>query len=155
MYWPILVAIPFWGTIFPTTLVTKPPEYLELPEPLRLKQLHHFHTCPSQGQTQALLGSLRSQTPVADPHVEVVIKPQLKPRGSVAKGEDPKPSHQLYKLKIKSTRSTKQTLCLWNIQKVIESSHKRKCSSILAWRTPSLVEKPGKTQSTGSRVRHD
>ena len=113
-YWPILVAIPFWGTIFPTTLVTKPPEYLELPEPLRLKQLYHFHTCPSQGQTQALLGSLRSQTPVADPHVEVVIKPQLKPRGSVAKGEDPKPSHQLYKLKIKPHDQLSR-LCVYGI----------------------------------------
>jgi len=28
---------------------------------------------------------------------EVEIKPQLKPRGSVAREEDPKPSHQLYK----------------------------------------------------------
>ena len=34
-------------------------------------------------------------------HLE--IKAQLKPRGSVAKEEDPKPSHQLYKLQIKST----------------------------------------------------
>ena len=33
-----------------------------------------------------------------DPHVEVEIKPQLKPRGSVAKEEDPKPSYQVYKL---------------------------------------------------------
>ena len=56
----------------------------------------------------------QEQTPVDDPRAEVEIKPQLKPRGSVAK-EDPKPSHQLYKLQIKSTRSTKQTLCLWNI----------------------------------------
>ena len=37
------------------------------------------------------------------PHAEVEIKPQLKPRGSAAKEEDPKPSHQLYKLQIKST----------------------------------------------------
>ena len=44
-----------------------------------------------------------------DPHAEVEIKPQLKPRGSVSK-EDPKPSHQLYKLQIKSTQSTWQTL---------------------------------------------
>ena len=56
-------------------------------------------------------------------------KPQLKPRGSVAKKEDPKPSHQLYKLQIKSTQSTKQTLCLWNIQRAIESSHRRKHTS--------------------------
>ena len=31
------------------------------------------------------------------PHAEVGIKSQLKPRGSVAKEEDPKLSHQLYK----------------------------------------------------------
>ena len=41
-----------------------------------------------------------------DPYVEVEIKPQLKPRGSVAKEEDSKSSHQLYKLQIKSTQST-------------------------------------------------
>ena len=50
-----------------------------------------------------------------DRYAEVEIKPQLKPRGSVTKEEDPKPSHQLYKLQIKSTQSTRQTLCLWNI----------------------------------------
>ena len=61
-----------------------------------------------------------------DPHAEVEIKPQLKPRGSVTKEEDPKPSHQLYKLQIKSTLSIRQTLCLWNIQNDTESSHKRK-----------------------------
>ena len=33
-YWPILVAIPFLSTIFPTTLDANPPEYLVLPEPL-------------------------------------------------------------------------------------------------------------------------
>ena len=64
-----------------------------------------------------------------DPHVEVEIKPQLEPKGSVAKEEDPKPSHHLYKLQIKSTRLTRQTLGLWNILKDIESSHKRKCAS--------------------------
>ena len=43
-------------------------------------------------------GQPQEQTPVDDPHAEVEIKPQLKPRDSVAKEEDPKPSHQLYKL---------------------------------------------------------
>ena len=47
-------------------------------------------------------GQPQKQTLVDHPHAEVEIKPQLKPRGSVAKGEDPKPSHQLYKLQIKS-----------------------------------------------------
>ena len=36
-------------------------------------------------------------------HAEVEIKQHLKPRGNMAKEEDPKPSHQLYKLQIKST----------------------------------------------------
>ena len=45
-----------------------------------------------------------------DVHAEVETKPQLKPRGSVTKEEDPKPSHQLYKLWIKSTLSTRETL---------------------------------------------
>ena len=40
--------------------------------------------------------------PMDDTHVEVEIKPQLKPRGSVAKEENSKPSHQLEKLQIKS-----------------------------------------------------
>ena len=47
-------------------------------------------------------GQPQEQTPVDDPHAEVEVKPQLKPRGSVVKEEDPKP-HQLYKLGIKST----------------------------------------------------
>ena len=64
-----------------------------------------------------------------DPHAEVEIKPQLKSRCSVTKEEDPKPSHQLYKLHIKSMWSTGQILCLWNIYKDIESSHKRKRTS--------------------------
>ena len=60
-YWPILVAIPYWSTIFPAALAANPPEYLVLPEPLQPKQLHHLHTWPSQGQTQVLQGSLRSK----------------------------------------------------------------------------------------------
>ena len=51
-----------------------------------------------------------------DPHVEMEIKPQLKPRGSVAKEEDPKPSHQLYMLQIKSTLST-SSFCVFGIYK--------------------------------------
>ena len=47
---------------------------------------------------------------MVNPHAEVEIKQQLKPRGSVAKEEDPKPSHQLYMLQIKSIQSTRQTL---------------------------------------------
>ena len=35
-------------------------------------------------------GELQQQTPVEDSHAEMVIKTQLKPRGSVAKEENPK-----------------------------------------------------------------
>ena len=35
-----------------------------------------------------------------DPYPEVGIKAQLKPRGSVTKEEDPKPSHQLYSCRL-------------------------------------------------------
>jgi len=55
-------------------------------------------------------GQPQEQTPVDNPHEEVEIKPQLKPRGSVAKEEDPKPSPDLYKLQIKSTWSARQTV---------------------------------------------
>ena len=48
-------------------------------------------------------GQPQEQTPMDDPHAEVEIKPQLKPRDSVAEEEDPKPSPQLFKLQIKST----------------------------------------------------
>jgi len=54
-------------------------------------------------------GQSQEQTP------EMGIKPQLKLRGNVAKEENPKPSHQLYKLLIKPTQSTGQTLCLWKM----------------------------------------
>ena len=57
-------------------------------------------------------GQPQEQTLVDDPHAEVEVKPQLKPRGSVAKEEDPKPPHQLYKLQIKATGSTSQTVSI-------------------------------------------
>ena len=49
-----------------------------------------------------------------DSQTEVEIKPQLKPRGGVAK-EDPKPSHQLYKLKVKSYQLGR--FCVYGIYK--------------------------------------
>ena len=51
----------------------------------------------------SLPGQPQEQTPVDDPHAEVGIKPQLNSKGSVAKEEDQKPFHQLYKVQIKST----------------------------------------------------
>ena len=58
----------------------------------------------------------QEQTPVDEPHAELEIKPQLKPRGSVAK-EDPKLSHQLYRLQIKSTQSSRQTVSVEYIKR--------------------------------------
>ena len=55
-------------------------------------------------------GQPQEQSPVDNPYADMEIKPQLKPRGSVTKEEDPKPFHQLYKLQIKSTQSTRQTV---------------------------------------------
>ena len=70
-----------------------------LPEPLRPKQLHH--TWASLGQTRVLQGSLRSK-PQWTSHTQRWKENHLKPRGSVAKEEDPNPSHQPYKLQIRS-----------------------------------------------------
>ena len=47
-------------------------------------------------------------------HAEMEIKPQLKPRGSVAKEEDPKPSHQLYRL---NPHNQLSRLCVYGIYK--------------------------------------
>ena len=81
---------------------SQPPEYLVLPDsatqaaawPAPLGLTGANPSPPEQPQ---------EQTPVDDPQAEVGIKPQWKPRGSVTKEEDPKPSHQLYKQRIKYT----------------------------------------------------
>ena len=49
----------------------------------------------------------------------------------MAKEEDPKPFHQLYKLQIKSTQSTRQTLSIEYI-KGHESSHKKNALVLIA-----------------------
>ena len=112
VYWPILVATPLtehyvsccpshqlpWVPGAARTLATQaaaPPPHLGL-----------------TGANPRPPGQPQEQTPVDDPYVEVEIKPQLNPRGSMAKEEDPKPSHQLYKLQIKSTWSTRQTVSM-------------------------------------------
>ena len=66
------------------------------------------------------------------PHAEVEIKAQLKPRGSVAKEEDPKPSHQLFKLEIKSTRPTKQTLSMEYIKRPLRAPTKENALALTA-----------------------
>ena len=60
-------------------------------------------------------GQPQGQTPVDDPHAEVEVKPQLKPRAVWLRKKTPKPSHQLYKLTIKSTQSIMEIPSLRNI----------------------------------------
>ena len=63
-YWSVLAntgSHTLLVAIFPAALAAKLFEYLVLPDSLLPKQLHHLHTWPSQGQTQALQGSLRSK----------------------------------------------------------------------------------------------
>ena len=62
----------------------------------------HWDQGPAKSSRTAL-----GANPVDVLHTEMKIKPQLKPRGSMAKKEDPKPSYQLYKLQIKSMQSTR------------------------------------------------
>ena len=51
-----------------------------------------------------------------NPHIEVEIKPQLKPRGSVAKEEDSNPSHQLYRCRL-NPHDQLGRLCVYGIYK--------------------------------------
>ena len=106
----ILELIAQYWLPFPAALAANSPEYLVLPEPLQPKQWTTSTPGPQQGQTQVLQGSLSGR-----PTCRGRNKTTSKLRGSVAKEEDSKPSHQLYKLQIKATRLSRQTLCLWNI----------------------------------------
>ena len=63
------------------------------------------------GANPSLPGQPQEQTPVGNPHAEVEIKPQLKPRGRVVEEEGPKPSHQPYKLKVKSNQLGRFCVC--------------------------------------------
>ena len=67
-----------------------------------------------------------------NPHAEVEIKPQLKPRGSVTKEEDLKPFHQLYKLQTKSARPARQTLCLWTYERSLRAPTKENALALMA-----------------------
>ena len=122
--------------MFIAALASNHPEYLVLPETCDPSSCTTSVAGPHWGRPKSSRAA-SGTNPSGQPMCKGGNKPQLKPRGSVAKKEDPKPSHQLYKLQIKSTRSTRQTLCLWDIYKDIESSHKRKCTisySCVHWR---------------------
>ena len=73
-------------------------------------------------------GQPQGQTPVDDPHAEVEIKPPLKPRAVWLRK---KPQNLLTSCTNCRLNPHDQLgrLCLWNIWKVIESSHKRKHTS--------------------------
>jgi len=55
---------------------------------LQPKQLHHPPHLALTEANPSPPGQPQEQTPVNNPHAEMEIKPQLKPRGSVAKEED-------------------------------------------------------------------
>ena len=86
-----------------------------LPEPLRPKQLHHLLTWPSQSKPKPSRAASEAN-PSGRPTCRGGNKTAIETQGSVAKEEDPKPSHQLYKLQIESTQSTRQT-CVYGIYK--------------------------------------
>ena len=127
-YWPILAAIPSRALYFLLPQLPTPLSAWCCQSPCDPSSCTTLTPGPHRG-TPSPPGQTQEQTPVDDPRAEVEAKPPLKPRGSVAKEEDPKPSHQRCKLQIKSTRSTIQTLCLWNIEKATESSHTGKRTS--------------------------
>ena len=56
------------------------------------------------------------QTPIDVPHEEVEIKPQLKPRGNVAKEKDSKSSHKLYSGRL-NPHDQLSRLCVYGIYK--------------------------------------
>ena len=83
---------------------------------------------------------------MASPHVEVEIKPQSKPRGSVAKEKDPKPSHQLYKLQI-NPHNQLSRLCVDRIYKrILRAPTKEKALALIA------LEVEARTQRRRSRL---
>ena len=79
-------------------------------------------------------GQPQEQTPMDNPHAEVEIriirinKNKLKSRDSVGKEEHPKPSTICTGYRL-NPHDQLGRLCVWNIQKVIGSSHKRKRTS--------------------------
>ena len=108
--------------MIPAALAASSPEYLARPEPLRPR--HCPHTLPSQGNPQSSRAA-SGANPSARPTTEVEIEPQLEPRGSVAKEEDPEPSHQLGKLQVQSQDQLGRR-GLWTLQEATESAHRRK-----------------------------
>jgi len=109
-YW---LSYPSRALYFLLALATNSPEYLVWPESLWTQAAAPPPQLALTGAEPSLPGQPQEQTTVDEPYAEVEVKPQWKSRGSVAKEEDPKPSHQLYKLQIKSTQPTRQALCLW------------------------------------------
>ena len=108
--------------IFPASLATSSPEYPVRPEPLRPK--HCLHTRPSQGKPQSSRAA-SGANPTGRPTTAVEIKPQLEPRGSVAKERDPEPSHHLGKLQVQSQDRLGRR-GLWTLCEATESAHRRK-----------------------------
>ena len=81
---------------------------------LQLKHLHTSTPGPPWGRPKSARVA-SGANPRGWPTCRGWHKTTIETRGSVAKEEDPKPSHQMYRLQIKSTWSTSQTLCLRDI----------------------------------------
>ena len=132
-YWSILANTgchSFWSTIIsccPSLHLSWVPGAAKTPETQAVAPPPHL------ALTGANPGSPRQpqeQTPVDDPHAEVAIKPQLKPRGSVAKEEDPNfpTSCAIFRL---NPHDQLGSLCVCGIYRrpLRAPTHKRKCNS--------------------------
>ena len=129
VYWPILVAISFYSTIFPAALATNSLEYLVLPELLQPKQLHYLHNWSSLGQNPNPPRQPQEHASGANPSGRPTCTGGNKT--TIETRAEPKPSHQLYKLKTKSTRFTRQTLSTEYIKGQWELPHTHKNALVL------------------------
>ena len=89
VYWPMLVVIPFWSTIFPAALATNSPEYLVLPKRLQPKQLHHLHTCPHWGRPKSSRAA-PAANPSGRPTRRGGNKTTIETQGQCCQGRRPK-----------------------------------------------------------------
>ena len=117
--------------ITPAVEAVHVPAHLELPGSTQAKQPCHLHAQPSLGQSchrqkKSCVYACRVASVVSNSLPPCGLWPArllcqesgnkttIETQGQCGKEDDPKPSHQPYKLQIKSTQSTRQTLWLWN-----------------------------------------
>ena len=88
-YSPVLIAMPFWSSVFPAALAANPTEYLVLPESLQPSSCATSSPGPHRGKPKPARAASGAK-PTGRPTCRGGSNPQLKPRGRVAKEEDPK-----------------------------------------------------------------